>query len=383
MAPPTLIRPVDADRPLAPVSITVDIGFALLLVVGVLRYFSNHMFDGAGQIVMALATSSGVAYAVGALRPSHPGQRAAGIFIAAVLWLPLAILAPSFGWCAFALFFALHRDLSRGPAILASSLVVLAVSLGLLFMSRGQDFGLVLGPFFGGLVLSFAYATVDRALENRKLLIDELVEARERLAQSERQAGALSERNRVANELHDTVVQRTASALLLLESGSQTSGAADPFTVEAREVLRASLAETRALVQGLTIPRAEGQTLVDGLTALASEHSAALTVTGDPVEPDEEARHALLRVAQEALTNVDRHAKAGATRITASFFPDAIGLDIADDGIGFDPTIDTGTGHGLRAMAWRLESLGGEFTLETSPGTGTVVGGYVRIQGLR
>lgn len=105
----------------------------------------------------------------------------------------------------------------------------MAVSVGLFLMSRGDDLGLVLGPFFGGLVLTYAYTALDRALDARRTLIAELVDTREQLARSERDAGALAERERVAGELHDTVVQRTATALLMLESDDLHGGEQSPW----------------------------------------------------------------------------------------------------------------------------------------------------------
>lgn len=378
--------------------LAVDIGFAVLLIVCATRYFTYHPLADGGVPVLLLATGSGIAYAVAAIGPAHPLRRRIGVLVATGLWLPLVVVAPSFGWCAFALFFAVHRVLRRRTAMLVSATIVVAVSAGLFLMSNGEDLGLVLGPFFGGLVLSLAYDALDRALENRRRLIQELVDAREQLARSEREAGALAERNRVAGELHDTVVQRTASALLLLESDEEASGQAPAAVAEAREVLREALAETRRLLHGLAGPRNERRSLTAELTELAHRHGAALSVVGDERDPGDDAVHALLRVAQEALINADKHARASSVRVTLTFFEGAVGVDVADDGVGFapadpaDPTAEpsadpstepsadrpTGpSGYGLRAMAWRVENLGGSFSLESSPGQGTVVAGVV------
>ncbi|WP_449276854.1 sensor histidine kinase [Leucobacter sp. GX24907] len=366
-------------------NVTVDAGFAVLLVVCGTRYFTYHPFDDRGFAVLLLALGSGIAYAVAVLGSSHPLTQRIGILLATTLWLPLVVMAPSFGWCAFALFFAVHRVLLRRPAMVVSSTVVVAVSAGLFLMSEGEDLGLVLGPFFGGLVLSFAYGALDRALENRRRLIDELVDARAQLDRSEREAVALVERNRVASELHDVVVQRTASALLLLESEGEAAGRASAAVVEARDVLREALAETRRLLHGLARPRAQRRSLVAALRELADEHGAAFAIVGEEHDPGDAAAHALLRVAQEALVNVEKHARASSARVTLTFFEGAVGIDVADDGVGFDTerrSADADAdadadGYGLRAMAWRAESLGGSFTVESHPGRGTVVAGVV------
>lgn len=369
------------DGPIAGMHLTVDIGFAVLLIVCAVRYFTYHPLADGGWTVLLLALGSGIAYAVAAIGPARTRRRAVGVLAATGLWLPLAVIAPSFGWCAFALFFAVHRVLPRGPASLVSAAIVVAVSAGLLLMSRGEDLGLVLGPFFGGLVLFFAYDALDRALENRRRLIAELVEAREQLARSEREAGALAERTRVAGELHDTVVQRTASALLLLETDEAASGRNPAAVADAREVLREALAETRQLMHGLSRARSDDRSLTEMISDLAAQHGAAFSAVGDERPPGEEAAHALLRVAQEALVNAGKHARASAVHVTLTYFDGAVGVDIADDGVGFAPEARPADpdGYGLRAMAWRVESLGGVFSLESAPGHGTVVAGVIPV----
>jgi len=368
------------DRPLAAMHLSVDVGFAVLLVVCGLRYFAYHPFDTIGAIVLALGIGSGIAYAFAAVARPSPERRRVGIVITVLLWLPLAVLAPSFGWCAFPLFFALHRSLTRRVAVIGSALLVVAVSTGLFFMSNGEDLGLVLGPFFGGLMLSFAVDALERALDNRRRLNAELLATQAQLARSEREAGALAERHRMASELHDTVVQRTASALLLLESGDAAPPRDAAPTSEAREILREALIETRQLMHGLASPQ-DRTSLTAEIAALADAHGAEHTAVGTEVELDAEVTHALLRVAQEALINAHRHAAAAATRVTITFFGRTVGIDVVDDGTGFDPDhvrADT-TGYGLRAMAWRIESLGGTLTIESSPGHGTVIAAEVPV----
>ncbi|MGJ0203636.1 ATP-binding protein [Leucobacter sp. gxy201] len=361
--------------------LAVDIGFAVLLVVCGIRYFAYHSSAGIGTVVLALAASTGIAYACAVTGPRRPriphptgmlGTRlGVGLLVAIACWLPLVVLAPSFGWCAFALFFAVRRVLSGRAALVVSGLIVVAVSCGLYLMSSGQDLGLVLGPFFGGLVLSYAQSALDRALSEQQRLIDELVEAREQLARSEREAGALAERGRVASELHDTVVQRTAGALLLLES---EGGGRDAARIEqVREALREALVETRRLMHGLASPRADAERLSALLGAQAAEAGAAYELVGEERDVAEPVAHALMRVTREALINARKHAGSAAVHVTLTYFSDAVGVDIADDGAGFEHD-GTTEGFGLRAMEWRVRSRGGEFTIDSAPGRGTVVG---------
>ena len=363
------------------VNLAIDVGFAALLVVCSVRYFSNHPFGPQGLVVLILAMGSGLAYAYTALAARiarGPAQQRAGILLAIALWLPLVVIAPSYGWCAFALFVAVYRVLQGLPALIASAVMVTAVSVGLLLMSNGQDLGLVLGPFLGGFVLSLAYRGLTQSLDDGRQLITQLVDTRAQLARSEREAGGLAERGRVASELHDTVVQRTASALLLLETAELETGTS-PAVAQAQELLRESLAETRQLMHGLVRPGAAREPLAASMQALGSEYDASVEVIGDERAVAESTAHALLRVAQEALINAHKHSGARARKLTLTFFDDAVGVDIADDGVGFDPDRrdPDSAGYGLRAMAWRVESLGGELSLESAMGTGTVVAGVI------
>ena len=102
-----------------------------------------------------------------------------------------------------------------------------------------------------------------------------------------------------------------------------------------------------------------------------------LCVTGEPREVGADIRHALLRVVQSAAANTALHASAASATVTLGFLPETVTLDIHDDGAGFDPESvaapsDTG-GYGLRAMRQRVEQLGGDFSVESSPGAGTIV----------
>ncbi|GAA1627223.1 sensor histidine kinase [Leucobacter chromiireducens] len=361
----------------------VDAGFLILLVVCGLRYFAFHPLAG-GELVLLLAIGAGASYLAAvlvAIRPGPPSTTAsswhrAGLLTATGLWLPLTVLAPSFGWCAFALIFAMYRVLPVRGAVAASALIVLAVSVGLWIMSGGTDLGLVLGPFFGGIVLSYAFATLTRTLAAHRTVITELTDTREQLAESERAAGALAERNRVASELHDTVVQRTASALLLLETAQHRDdpAAARAIAAEAGEAMRETLTDTRRLVHGLADPHTAGVSLERALRAEASAAGAAFTLEGAARAVPDDTVHALQRITREALVNAAKHAAAATTRVTVTFFPDSLRVDISDNGIGFAPAgPNPAPGFGIRAMTWRAQNLGGTLTIESHPGHGSVV----------
>jgi signal transduction histidine kinase len=83
---------------------------------------------------------------------------------------------------------------------------------------------------------------------------------------------------------------------------------------------------------------------------------------------------ALLRIAQEALANVRKHAAASQVTVTLSYLDDVVVLDVADDGVGFDQAAaQAGGGLGLHAMRERVTQLAGNLTIESAPAQGTTV----------
>ena len=201
----------------------------------------------------------------------------------------------------------------------------------------------------------------------------------------------LAERERLAREIHDTVTQGLTSSLLRLEAAEQIWAQADPRTeARAREdvrvatgTLRENLAETRSLVHHLAAPNLESQPIDAALLAAARTHHprAELRIVGSPIAIPAEVTHALLRITQSAVSNIARHAHAETVGVTLTYLPDAVALDIFDDGTGFEPA-PTGSpsargGYGLRAMRSRVEQLGGTFTVESAPGEGTVVAAQI------
>jgi len=97
--------------------------------------------------------------------------------------------------------------------------------------------------------------------------------------------------------------------------------------------------------------------------------NTAITGTPGPLGPERDA--ALLRVTQEALNNVKKHANASRVDITLSYMADLTALDIVDDGIGFEEKDQHG--FGLKTMRERVEELRGTLTIESSDGTAIAV----------
>ncbi len=212
-----------------------------------------------------------------------------------------------------------------------------------------------------------------------------------RLVEEAREAGILRERQRMAHEIHDTLAQGFTSIVMNLEAteGAMPSNLdrAQHHLDQARLTARESLTEARRLVWALRPEPLERTSLPEALGRLAERWSAdsgiaagvATTGTPRPLPPHVEAT--LFRVAQEALSNVRKHAR-GASRValTLSYMADTIALDARDDGSGFDPTRETerrrdrnSGGFGLKGVRERIEGAGGMLSVESSVGEGSTL----------
>jgi PAS domain S-box-containing protein len=196
---------------------------------------------------------------------------------------------------------------------------------------------------------------------------------------------ALTERHRIARDLHDSVSQALFSLHARAQVVRRALAADDPALAAAAaedlELLsRQATAEMRALLgelrpdagdRGDLVPRL--QQLADAVThrdGLAVE----LTVAPAPLPPLPSAvvEH-LPRIAGEALHNAVKHAGASGVRMTVTVGDDQLTLVAEDDGCGFDPATTTGSGMGQRTMRERAALLGGELSVRSAPGQGTAV----------
>jgi signal transduction histidine kinase len=194
-----------------------------------------------------------------------------------------------------------------------------------------------------------------------------------------REAGVLDERQRLAHEIHDTLAQGLAGIITQLQAAEQTGDRAHLDT--AARLARESLSQARRSVQALRPEPLEDSRLVDAVADLAAGWSrdsgvpAAVSIEGQPrpVTPDREV--ALFRVAQEALTNIAKHAGASRVGVTLSYLDDQVVLDVRDDGSGM--AADRTGGFGLTVMRQRMDGVGGTLAVESEPGAGTAISASV------
>lgn len=223
--------------------------------------------------------------------------------------------------------------------------------------------------------LTVANRLLEEALaENRGLQSQLVTQARE--------AGVLDERARLAGEIHDTLAQALTGIIRQLEAadrGGELAGGERPHLDRVAELAHDGLAEARRSLRALRPGQLVGSTLPDAITDVARRAGlpVEVDVTGTVRALPTDREVVLLRVVQEALTNVDKHAAASRVGVTLSYVQDAVILDVRDDGVGFHPDVvglrSDGTGVGLAAMRDRLVRIAGSLVVESAPGEGTAL----------
>lgn len=202
-----------------------------------------------------------------------------------------------------------------------------------------------------------------------------------RLSQQSRESAVLAERNRMARDIHDTLAQGFTGVIVQLEAAEDATlrglgGEADRHIRRAIDLARDSLKEARRSVGALRPTALETGTLCNVLPEMLERMIAGtglgldFAISGTPFVLPAEWENDLLRIGQEVLTNVLRHARASRFQALLAFAPDSVRLELHDDGIGFDPTTRK-DGFGLRGMHERASNMGGALTIRSKPGDGT------------
>jgi signal transduction histidine kinase len=216
--------------------------------------------------------------------------------------------------------------------------------------------------------------------EERAGLIERLEAAQAELAEQHHAAGVAAERERFAQDIHDTLAQGFTSVVMLAQTATTDLDRGDPDAARRRLELvettaRENLAEARALVAAFVPVALDGATLVQALHRLADRFRAETGVTVDldltdppgPLPRDVEV--VLLRAAQEALANVRRHAHASHVRLRLAAADGTAELEVLDDGLGLPA--GTPEGIGLSGMRERVTAGGGDLDVAAAPAGGT------------
>jgi nitrate/nitrite-specific signal transduction histidine kinase len=221
-------------------------------------------------------------------------------------------------------------------------------------------------------------------------LADQLAVAIEnaRLYEETRQIAVMEERNRMAREIHDTLAQGFSGIILQLEAAEQAlsedTSATERHLNQARSLARKSLAEARRSVWNLRPQALEQLPLVEAIKQELDKFSqsiglnAKLDISGTRRDLPPELEAGLLRICQESLTNVRKHAKATEVEVNLKFDESAVELSVSDDGVGFKARTSGGGEKkrgtfGLISMRERARGLGGTFEVRSRRGKGTLV----------
>lgn len=343
-------------------------------------------------VMLAVLLAMALNYALIGVRGLLPGPRGWGIAYHVLGWGLLAlgiVLDPEAELWLFlwALFPHLWSMLSRRGAVVGSFLAVLTLGVirwGVVAFDRGE-LSQIIVSFAGSLVLSLALGLfIDklvREAEVRAQTIDELNATRAQLSVAERDRGVTAERERLSREIHDTLAQGFTSALALTRAADAALARGDIDAARSRLALLETTAvdnlnEARLIVAELTPGHLESRTLAEALERLVATlrdsggMDATMTVTGDPAALGGAKEVVLLRAAQEATSNIRRHAGASRVTVHLAYAESQVTLTVADDGHGFDAT-QTSSGYGLDGLAARASEVGGTLTVDTSPGAGT------------
>ncbi|WP_026157234.1 sensor histidine kinase [Corynebacterium capitovis] len=316
-----------------------------------------------------------------------------------VVWVADMLLTTVAVYWVFILFFIYLRAFNNWVGLVWVS-VGLGAAVGMQ-IPGGLTVGGIIGPVLSALVVvasNYAFTTIARVSKEREQLIGELLDTRKQLAETERAAGVAQERERLAHEIHDTVAQGLSSIQMLLHAAerdleslakdvgltqSQVSGPRRRMEA-ARRAASSNLAETRAMIAALTPAVLTETSLSEALERIAADFSAAgnmpieVESDGAPRKLPMRCEAGLLRIAQGAVSNAVQHSRATRVRVTLTYNPEEVRLDVVDNGCGFDVEgvreKPNGLGHlGLDAMRTRAEELGGELVVESEQGGPTAL----------
>jgi signal transduction histidine kinase len=329
-------------------------------------------FEGRGLVIL-LATVAMVAATIAALKPADTlptAHRFGAIALVTACSAVLAAAQPNGIWQAgpvfVAIIAAIQLDRRSGAAALLLAIVVVAV------VSSIEGHG---GRAFGAAVSAIPWFLVMRLMRALRDQRDELDTSRA----AEARAAAAAERGRLAREMHDVLAHSLSALALQLESTRLLARdrSADEDVVrgldQAHYLAASGLQEARRAIATARGDELPGPDRLEALADAFGQHSGLpveLAIKGKPRELGTEAGLAVYRTAQEALTNVRRHATAERVEVSLAYLPDSTVLVVEDHALdGAPPPLSpalglAGGGFGLTGMRERAELLGGALQAE-------------------
>jgi signal transduction histidine kinase len=388
--------------------------YAALLMGTLLALASHSTFPGSIPVTLAIAAGAGLWMLWWfTLHPQweHRSGLMAVYYVGLLVFIAVLVARnPLYGFFAFMGY--IHAMLLprwwKLAGLLAGALAAAGSQSGGFPGMRGATWTTYLVLATANIVLAgtFTYfgTRTDQQNKQRKQMIGELADANERLTATmaenaalhaqlvsqAREAGIADERSRMAREIHDTLAQALTGIITQLQAVEQAADRPEEWGRHVRTaagLAREGLTEARRSVRAIQPSALAEASLTEALAEVAKRWSevhgvpAEFTTTGTvrPMHPEIELT--LLRTAQEALTNVAKHAAASRVGLTLSYMGDELTLDVRDDGRGFDPAaVPLPNGHGgygLTAMRQRVARLAGSLAVESERGGGTAISASV------
>jgi signal transduction histidine kinase len=237
----------------------------------------------------------------------------------------------------------------------------------------------------GMLALGYIIRSYVQVIADSKASLSETLQAKETLSESEgRLRQVLNERERMAQDLHDSTIQSLFAIGLNLER-CQRLVSTNPVDVGAQlstamTGLKTVIRELRGYILGSEPAVLHGRSLEAALASLVEDMNNSRQLyfrldvhptAAGRLTPDQAAQ--LLPIAREAMSNSLRHSGARSGALTLHMHDGDIRLTIEDDGLGFNPGTVEEQGRGLNNMQTRLRKLGGRFEVRSEPGRGTQI----------
>lgn len=368
------------------------LAFGVLATVTAVLFTSDEAMPDARKWggLAALAALSIWYAATGARAVYREPDRIGRRYLAAAVPLTVGMfaLAPVGSVMLFILYPHIWALLVKRQALAVTAITVAATAAAM-FAHADRTPGAAL-PVAASSVVALAFAVtlglwITRIIEQcqrRADLVAELSAARAELAEAGRRAGVAAERERLARDIHDTLAQGFAGVVLLVDAAASDVGhddrAARRRLERAGEIARENLTEARLLVEALTPAALSEASLPDALRQMLDRLGAeldvecAFEVAGDPRRLPTDQEVTLLRVVQEALTNVRKHSGAARVDVRLDYCDAGARLRVADDGRGFDPR-ESHNGYGLSGMRDRVAAAGGTLSVDAAPLEGVTI----------
>ena len=323
---------------------------------------------GRGLAATILTVTTALGWACWLTAQHHRSLRlsAAGVAVLSASGGALVVLSPVgvavagvAGMCAASLLDIVPAAILAAPAVPAAAIAV-AVT--------GHD-AAVIGGAASGVAAGLVVGMGRRQAQERVRQDAELALARQRSEVEHERAEVLAERNRIAREVHDVLAHTLSALSVQMEAiGSLIDDGADPgavrsAVVRSRRLVGEGLEETRRAVRVL---RDEPVDVADQIATLAADGGAAYRLDGPPRPLPPAAGLALVRVAQEALTNARKHAAGATVGVALCFTAGTVELSVDNTAAPASPVLaGTGAGYGLQGMRERIELVGG--SLDAGP----------------